>query len=142
LEGATHETSTIAIALVQLSQYDRDVLITVDPASRRPLFEQVAGAVRLAVVRGELAPGERLPAARDLAASLDLNVNTVLHAYRLLRDEGLLELRRGRGAVVGARAAHDHATLRDLVARTRDEAARLGVHPTTLAALLSEENPT
>lgn len=116
------------------------MLITVDPASPRPLFEQIAGAVRLAVVRGELSPGERLPAARDLAEALDLNVNTVLHAYRELRDEGLLALHRGRGATVSARAAHDYARLRDQVDQVRAEARRLGVQPATLATMLTEEN--
>jgi GntR family transcriptional regulator len=115
------------------------VLIVVDPSSARPLFDQVAAAVRLAVVRGEVVPGERLPAARDLADSLDLNVNTVLHAYRDLRDEGLVELHRGRGATVSARAAHDYARLRAHVAEVRAEAARLGVQPATLAAMLTEE---
>jgi len=115
------------------------VLIAIDPASPRPLFEQVAAAVRLAVVRGEASPGERLPAARDLAEALDLNVNTVLHAYRDLRDEGLLDLHRGRGATVSPSAARDYARLRELVAATRAEAERLGIQPATLAALLTEE---
>ena len=42
-------------------------------------------------------PGDRLPPARDLAAVMHVNTNTVLRALRLLRDEGLLELRQGRG---------------------------------------------
>jgi GntR family transcriptional regulator len=49
---------------------------------------------------GQALPGERLPPARDLAAVLGMNRNTVLRALRLLRDEGLLEFRRGHGITV------------------------------------------
>ena len=66
------------------------------------LFEQVAAEIRRAIGAGEARPGERLPPAKDLAAILGVNTNTVLRALRLLRDEGLLEFRRGRGvSVVG-----------------------------------------
>jgi GntR family transcriptional regulator len=64
------------------------------------LHDQVAGEIRRAIAEGEAAPGERLPPARDLAAVLQVNTNTVLRALRLLRDEGLLEFRRGRGVHV------------------------------------------
>lgn len=47
-------------------------------------------------------PGERLPPAKDLAAVIGVNPNTALRALRTLRDEGLLEFRRGRGITVAA----------------------------------------
>ena len=53
-----------------------------------------------AIAEGEAKPGECLPPAKDLAAVLDVNTNTVLRSLRLLRDEGLLEFRRGRGISV------------------------------------------
>ncbi len=68
------------------------------------LHEQVAGEIRRAIADGEAAAGERLPPARDLAAVLEVNTNTVLRALRLLRDEGLLDFRRGRGVHVAGTA--------------------------------------
>ena len=64
------------------------------------MHEQVAAELRRAIADGEAGPGDRLPPARDLAAVLGVNSNTVLRALRMLRDEGLLEFRRGRGVTV------------------------------------------
>ncbi len=77
--------------------------VQVDPGDPMALHEQVAGEIRRAIADGEVHPGERLPPARDLAAVLGVNHNTVLRALRDLREEGILEFRRGRGVtVVGA----------------------------------------
>src|ERR1700688_1890231 len=74
--------------------------LELDREDSSKVFEQVAAAIRRAIADGEARPGERLPPARDLAAELGVNSNTVLRALRLLRDEGLLEFRRGRGVTV------------------------------------------
>lgn len=64
------------------------------------LHDRVAAEIRRAIADGEAKAGERLPPAGDLAAVLGVNRNTVLRALRILRDEGLLEFRRGRGITV------------------------------------------
>jgi len=74
--------------------------VKVDRGEPLQLHEQVAAEIRRAIADGEAGPGERLPPARDLAAVLEVNTNTVLRALRMLRDEGLLEFRRGRGVTV------------------------------------------
>lgn len=114
------------------------VIFRVDPTSPEPLFAQLAGQIRGAVATGELPEGTRLPSARDLAASLDVNLHTVLHAYQDLRDEGLIELRRGRGAIVSARATQDYAPLHGAIDTVVGTSRRLGLAPETTIALLKE----
>ena len=80
--------------------------VKVDKTDPTDLYQQVAGEIRRAIAEGEAKPGERLPPAKDLAAVLGVNTNTVLRALRLLRDEGLLEFRRGRGISVAGTPAH------------------------------------
>jgi GntR family transcriptional regulator len=65
-----------------------------------PLHERLAAAVRRAIADGSVGPGESLPTALQVADALGVHRNTVLRAYRLLRDEGTIELRAGRGAHV------------------------------------------
>jgi GntR family transcriptional regulator len=74
--------------------------VNIDRSDPLPLHEQVAARIRRAIADGEAGPGERLPLAKDLAAVLGVNKNTVLRALHLLRDEGLLDFRRGRGITV------------------------------------------
>jgi GntR family transcriptional regulator len=85
------------------------------------LHEQVAAEIRRAIADGEAKPGERLPPARDLAAVLGVNRNTVLRALRDLRDEGLLDFRRGRGVTVSGTPPQGevHARARELVELAR-----------------------
>jgi GntR family transcriptional regulator len=89
--------------------------VKVDRDAPVELHEQVAAEIRRAIADGEAEAGERLPPARDLAAVLGVNTNTVLRALRVLRDEGLLEFRRGRGITVAG-----SPELSALVARARE----------------------
>ena len=114
------------------------MLFRIDPNSHRPLFEQLAAQVQRSVLLGELNDGERLPAARELAEALSINQHTVLHAYQLLRDEGLVELRRGRGAVITARSAQRYRRLAEAVEAVREEAHRLGLPLSAVATLIEQ----
>ncbi len=117
------------------------MLWQVDPSTRTPLFEQVAGSVRAAIASGELTVGSRLPAAKEVAGSLDIHLHTVLRAYRVLRDEGLLDLRRGRGAVVVGADTAGQARLRTLLHDLLAEGRRQGLAPADVAHLIREEQP-
>ncbi|MET8952305.1 GntR family transcriptional regulator [Streptomyces sp. NPDC004393] len=111
------------------------MLLRLDKRDTRPLHEQVAGAVRRAIAEGECRPGDRLPSARDLSQALDVNVNTVLRGLRSLRDDGLLEFRRGRGVTV-AEGADGRSGLLDRVHALVAEAARQGYSRTDLIEMI------
>jgi GntR family transcriptional regulator len=105
--------------------------------SRESLQTQIAACVRRGVATGELQVGEQLPPAADLAAALSVDRNTVLAAYRQMRDEGLLEFRRGRGArVVSADPAFDAVT--EQTRRLIELARAHGVSMNKLIQLIKE----
>ena len=73
--------------------------------SPTPAYRQIADDLRRHLVDEQLKPGDLLPPIRQLALDLGVHFNTVALAYRLLADEGWLELKRRRGATVIARNA-------------------------------------
>ena len=116
------------------------MLIRIDPGSGVAIYDQIATSVRSDASRGVLRPGDRLPAARELAEALEVNIHTVLRAYQDLRDEGLVDLRRGRGAVVTEAAVSGAAVLESVRALVAD-ARSAGIGPQTLITLIREEYP-
>ncbi len=116
------------------------MLLTLDLADPRDLHVQVADAVRRTIASGEMAPGDRLPPAREIASALDVNVNTVLRALRDLRDEQLLEFRRGRGVSVRARPDARGALL-SRVRELLEEAHRYGYRRDDVIELIKESSP-
>ena len=110
----------------------------------RPCLTVLALVLPLAASAGEprgtgnVGPGDKLPSARDLASSLGINMHTVLRAYTTLRDEGAIELRRGRGAVVTAKGL-DTAELEQSARHLLDVGRRHGVTLAQLHTLLDQE---
>jgi len=112
-------------------------IVSIDHTSQVPLHEQVAAAIRRAIADGEASSGERLPPAKDLAAVLGVNANTVFRALRTLRDEGLVEFRRGRGVSVtgiALRRSPVVAKARELVSVAR----KYGYRPEELAEIIKQ----
>lgn len=126
------------------------MLFRVDTGSTEPIFEQLANQVRLSVLSGQLTPGTRLPSAKSVAESLDINIHTVLHAYQSLRDEGILELRRGRGAVITHQLDEAVHELRTIITRLTELTGQLDLPPKSVIAMVTaslndsgrEENTT
>jgi GntR family transcriptional regulator len=118
-------------------------VLRIDLASPMPAYRQIANGLRAHLVAGEFQPGDQLPTVRELALDLGVHHNTVAEAYRILSDEGWLDLRRRRGVTVLAResprappraAAGFRRRLEELVA----EARTAGVSEADLAAELRQ----
>jgi DNA-binding transcriptional regulator YhcF (GntR family) len=115
-------------------------VLRVDRDGEEPVYVQIARQVREAIASGVLEPGAALPAVRSLASDLGVNLNTVARGYRLLEDEGFVQLREREGAVVAAparrapRAAREgfSVEMRELVARMR----QAGFSPAEIEAAL------
>ena len=73
-----------------------------DPASGVPTYLQLVQQVEHALRLGCLKPGDQLPKVRDVVASLAINPNTVLKAYKELEFKGLVAGRPGQGTIVRA----------------------------------------
>jgi len=99
-----------------------------------PLHDQVAAEIRRDIANGEVRPGERLPPAHDMAAVLGVHTNTVLRALRILRDEGVLEFRRGRGVTVSGEPERGviWAQAQELLTQAR----RFGLHREDVVSII------
>lgn len=116
------------------------MLFEIEESSDLPLHEQIASQIRRAINERKVKSGERLPPARLLADGLGVNIHTALRAYRALRDEGLIELRRGRGARV-AGYAESRARLVESGRNFLKEARRFGLNDQETYAFLKDLGP-
>jgi GntR family transcriptional regulator len=78
------------------------IAFRLDPASGVPTYLQLVQQVEHALRLGYLKPGDQLPKVRDAVASLAINPNTVLKAYRDLEIKGLVAGRPGQGTFIRA----------------------------------------
>jgi GntR family transcriptional regulator len=98
-------------------------LLTIDLNSGTPVYRQIVDAIRTLLVDGGLKPGDSLPPVREIAMGLGVHFNTVAEAYRILAEEGWLDLKRRRGALVVQRTqpqAPDPATTAAFTRRVRE----------------------
>ncbi len=76
------------------------MLVRLEPSSSHPIYLQIADSIAGHIESGSLEAGDRLPSARSLGATLNVNMHTVLKAYSELESRSVVEMRRGRGGVV------------------------------------------
>ncbi len=108
---------------------------------REPLYRRVAARIEGLVAAGTLQPGDRIPSIRKLSTQLSVSVSTVLEAYRVLEDRGVVEARPQSGYYVRPRrqlpaeprrtegAAPTELAIGDLILRIVREANQPGIVP-------------
>src|SRR6476620_4169053 len=113
-----------------------------DTRSGVPTYLQLVQQVRQAVRLGILRPGDQLPTVKEVVTTLTINPNTVLHAYRQLDHEGLVEGRQGVGTFVAAAPppppVDDLKGLRSSLERWVARARAAGLDDETIRGLLAE----
>src|SRR3954451_7181627 len=122
------------------------MLVAIDANDPRPVFRQIVDEIERCVAVGVLRPGDPLDAVRTLAADLRVNANTVQHAYRTLEQQGMVEVRRGRGTFVASAPLKDsrgrpQAVARQIAERMLREGYRHGLLASDLMAALREIAP-
>ncbi len=122
------------------------MLVAIDTDDPRPVFRQIVDEIQRCVAVGVLRAGDPLAAVRTLAADLQVNANTVQHAYRTLEQEGIVEVRRGLGTFIASAPLKDargrqHAVARQIAERMLREGYRHGLLASDLMAALKEIAP-
>ncbi len=113
----------------------------IDRDDERPIYVQIVDEVRSSLILGLLKPGDRLPAVRDLARRLQINLHTVRQAYSVLAEQQIVTVRRGAGTTIRTNLNNeaildrDHL-LRDIAVRSLRTANRHGFEAEELVAAL------
>jgi DNA-binding transcriptional regulator YhcF (GntR family) len=112
--------------------------LVLDRDAEVPIGVQLAWALRTRIRDGRFAPGQRLPALRDLALALGINANTVRAVYQRLEHEGIIDSQQGSGTFVADLPATPSA-VGSIAALAAQEARDTGVDPRDVAAALYVE---
>ena len=105
-------------------------MIYIDYKDSRPIYEQITERFKTLILKGVLAPDERMPSVRSLAMELSTNPNTVQKAYAELERQGFLYSVRGKGNFVRGDISLKEAKKEELRARLQEllaEAEEIGI---------------
>ncbi len=91
----------------------------------RPIYEQIKENYKKLILTGAIAPDERLPSVRELAAQLAINPNTIQRAYRELESEGIIYTIPGKGSFAGKQQEVDQGRMQQLLSDFDKVVARL-----------------
>ncbi len=111
-------------------------------SSREPVYQQLAAHVKRQIFRRTAQNGDPLPSRRDIAATLEINLNTVQKAFRLMEEEGFVRTNGNTGSVIYINEAIltqiDTELSRGIVAAFVKEAKENGLSFPRVIALIGE----
>ena len=120
-------------------------MIHLNSRDPRPIYEQIMDNLRRLIISGGVAPGEKLPSVRELAAQLAINPNTIQRAYRELENEGYLVTLPGKGAFVAENPGLEARRIESLwkqLEQVADELRFAGITQEELLARLQKGDPS
>lgn len=98
-------------------------MVQLDYKSGVPIYDQlVNGIIRLKML-GALRGGDSLPSVRNMAVKLSINPNTVLRAYQILEEKGIIYSAAGKGSFIADDSESDEA-IRKIAFRDFEKAVR------------------
>lgn len=120
-------------------------MIWIDYTDATPIYEQVVTKYKNLIVRGVLAPNEKMPSVRSLAMELSINPNTIQKAYAELERQGFVYTVKGRGNFVadnqGLKQIKENEIIQKLEA-VAAEAEEAGVDLSLLTRYLNDRIDT
>ena len=117
-------------------------MIHLNSRDPRPIYEQIMDNLRRLIISGGVAPGDRLPSVREMAAQLAINPNTIQRAYAELEQEGYIYSVPGKGSFAAGDSDAGSRRRKELETQLREmlrELKCLGAKPEELEALIKEE---
>lgn len=103
------------------------------------LYEDLAGRITQLIEKGTYRPGERIPSVREMSRQQDLSISTVLHAYYLLEDRGLIEARPQSGYYV--RTGMPAELLEPEISSPEPDPGQVSVQELVMRVLRDANNP-
>ena len=116
-------------------------MIIIDHNSKTPIYEQIKVQILSLITSGVLAPGDKLPSLRTMAAELSLNFNTIKKVFAQLEEDGVIITVQGKGCFVADTAKDNRAVLDRAEAALREAitvARSSGVDRETARRMLEE----
>ena len=120
------------------------MFIRLESSSAVPIYRQIVDQIGYQIANGTLQAGDRLPSVRELARRLPVNQNTVLKAYILLEEDGLISRRQGDGTFVAVAPPATKKTERlkqvaGIIGQAAAQAVHFEISRPELHQLLDEE---